>query len=352
MSTILPFHEAILSEIHDPATSDLLVLARGLGLRRIICTLLKIYDSPQNLVLLVNATPEEETEIGEELGIIGCRKPGLRIVGYEAGSSRDRQDLYKRGGLISVTSRILVVDMLQSDIPIDLITGIIVLHAEKVSPLHLVSFITRLYRERNTTGFLKAFTDQPEHITSGMSPLKNVMKELQLRRVSIYPRFHQTIKETLERRQADVVEIAQKLTDYMGEIHGAIVHCMNMILTDLRRVKDLDLEGLSLPAAYFSSFDHIVRKQLDPVWHKVGPTTKSLVRDLGVLRRLVSYLLTYDPLQFHAYCESLIAANNDPETTKAGNRSQWMLTDSANTIFEVYILFAIIPLHSILTDIL
>lgn len=32
---------------------------------------------------------------------------------------------------MSVTSRILVVDMLQSDIPVDLITGIIVLHAEK-----------------------------------------------------------------------------------------------------------------------------------------------------------------------------------------------------------------------------
>lgn len=42
-----------------------------------------------------------------------------------------RQDLYKNGGLISVTSRILVVDMLQSDIPTDLITGIIVLHAER-----------------------------------------------------------------------------------------------------------------------------------------------------------------------------------------------------------------------------
>ena len=44
---------------------------------------------------------------------------------------RARQDLYKQGGLISVTSRILVVDMLQSDIPTHLITRIIVLHAEK-----------------------------------------------------------------------------------------------------------------------------------------------------------------------------------------------------------------------------
>lgn len=32
---------------------------------------------------------------------------------------------------MTVTSRILVVDMLQSDIPIELITGIVILHAEK-----------------------------------------------------------------------------------------------------------------------------------------------------------------------------------------------------------------------------
>ena len=46
-------------------------------------------------------------------------------------SSRERQNLYKQGGIISVTSRILVVDMLQSDIPTELITGMIILHAEK-----------------------------------------------------------------------------------------------------------------------------------------------------------------------------------------------------------------------------
>lgn len=85
MSTLLPFHKSILERIHDPLTSDLLILARGLGLRRIICTLMKIYDSPQNLVLLVNATQEEEPAIGEELGTMGCRKPGLRVVGYEIG---------------------------------------------------------------------------------------------------------------------------------------------------------------------------------------------------------------------------------------------------------------------------
>jgi len=151
MTTLLPFHKFILERIHDPATSDLLILARGLGLRRIICTLMKIYDSPQNLVLLLNTSPGEDSAIGSELGLMGCRKPGLRIVGYEMGKKDRRvfrmhflggmfsdlwrrQDLYKKGGLISVTSRIMVVDMLQSDIPTELITGLMVLHAEKYIP--------------------------------------------------------------------------------------------------------------------------------------------------------------------------------------------------------------------------
>ena len=130
MTTLLPFHTSILERISDPKSNNLLILARGLGLRRIICTLLKIYDAPTNLVLLLNASLEEEQGIGEQLGLMGCRKPGLRIVGYEMGK-KERGDLYKGGGLCSVTSRILVVDMLQSDIPVDLITGIVVLHAEK-----------------------------------------------------------------------------------------------------------------------------------------------------------------------------------------------------------------------------
>jgi len=44
---------------------------------------MKIYHSPRNLVQLINASQEEESTIGEELGTMGCRKPGLRVVGYE-----------------------------------------------------------------------------------------------------------------------------------------------------------------------------------------------------------------------------------------------------------------------------
>ncbi|KAJ7758792.1 hypothetical protein DFH07DRAFT_448152 [Mycena maculata] len=335
MSSLLPFHKAILERIHDPTTSDLLILARGLGLRRIICTLLKVYATEGSSVLLVNATAEEESEIGEELGIMGCRNPGLRVIGYET-ASKERQDLYKQGGLFSVTSRILVVDILQGDIPTSRITGILVLHAERVTPLVLEAFIVRLYREKNKTGFLKAFTDQPEHITNGMSPLKNIMKELQLRTVHIYPRFQEDIKKSLERRRADVIELSQSLSEPMADIHHAIIQCMTSTLGELKRSHStLDLDDFKVENAYFRSFDVVVRRQLDSVWHKIGPKTKQLVTDLGILRRLLLYLLTYDPLQFHAYLETLIATSTVTVLGVKHNRSPWMMSDAAHIIFEV-----------------
>ncbi|PFH49381.1 hypothetical protein AMATHDRAFT_147779 [Amanita thiersii Skay4041] len=335
MTALLPYHKKILEDIHDPANSELLVLARGLGLRRIVCTLMKIYDSPTNLILLVNATQEEESGIGEELSIMGCRKPGLRIIGYETGS-KERQSIYKGGGLISVTSRILVVDMLQSDIPIHLITGILVLHAERITPLVIEAFIVRLYREKNKSGFLKAFTDQPERITSGLSPLKNIMKELQIRKVHIFPRFQEDIKSSLERRRADVVELAQNMTESMSDIHHSLIQCMTTTLSELKRSNtNLDLDDLNVENAYFSSFDLVVRRQLDPVWHKVGPKTKQLVKDLATLRQLLHYLLTYDPIQYHAYLETIITSNSISVTGgPRQHQSPWLLTDAANIIFK------------------
>ncbi|KAM5544497.1 hypothetical protein V8D89_002157 [Ganoderma adspersum] len=335
MSVLLPFHTSVLEKIHDPATSELVLLARGLGLRRVLCKLLQIYDSPHNLVLLVNATPEEEAAIGEELGILGCRNPGLRIVAFETGR-KDRQDLYKKGGLVSITSQIFTVDMLTSDIPTHLITGILILHAERVTPTSAEAFIVRLYREKNKKGFLKAFSDQPEHITSGMSPLRTIMKELQLRTVHIYPRFHVDIKESLDSKTPDIVELHQEMTDSMSEIHSAIVQCMTTTLAELKRANTMfDLDDLSIDNAYFRSFDMIVRRILDPVWHKVGPRTKQLVGDLATLRRLLSYLLTYDGLAFHAYLETLIASNTTGGSGAARqHQSPWMLTDAANIIFQ------------------
>lgn len=78
--TLLPFQSRIVSTfdaLPSATHSGLLILARGLGLRSIITSSLRRYDSPKHLVLVVNATPEDERGMGEDLGM------RLRCVGHE-----------------------------------------------------------------------------------------------------------------------------------------------------------------------------------------------------------------------------------------------------------------------------
>ncbi|KAG8906750.1 hypothetical protein FRB99_006241 [Tulasnella sp. 403] len=327
-SVLLPFQKTILNDIHKPQSSNLVLIARGLGLRRIVCRLLEIYDGPQNLVLLVNATGEEEKGIGSELGTMGVRNPGLRIVDYEM-NKKNRQELYRKGGLISITSRILVVDLLSKDIPAELITGLVILHADRVTPTSLESFIVRLYRKENKDGFVKAFSDQPEQFTQGMYPLKAVMTELQLRDTHMYPRFHEEVQTSLGRRKADVVELYVPMTSKMRDIHQGIVICITATLAELKRSNStLDLDDFNVENAYFKSFDSIVRRQLDPVWHNVGPNTKRLVDDLGTLRHLLTSLLSFDPVTFLRYLEAIILSNS----STAQERSEWLYMEAANVV--------------------
>ncbi|CAE6488441.1 unnamed protein product [Rhizoctonia solani] len=333
---LLPYQKTILSECFDPSSSDLIVIARGLGLRKLVCSLLRIYDNSKSLVLLINCDPDEDTAIGEQLGVMGARHPGLRIVDYEMGS-KARSELYNRGGLVSVTSRILVVDMLKKEIPTEKITGIVVMHAEKCSQLSLEAFIMRLYRDSNTEGFIKAFSDQPEQFTYGMSPLKTIMKELHLRKVHLYPRFHEEVNSSLQRRKADVVEIFPSMTPAMEEIHISLVQCMTATLQEIKRTNSaLDLDEVNVESAYFRHFDAIVRRALAPVWHRVRPATKQLVNDLGTLRSLLVSLLSYDCVALHAYLETIVASNSQANAAgkgqKRADQSPWLYTDAANVL--------------------
>jgi DNA excision repair protein ERCC-4 len=48
-------------------------------------------------------------------------------------------------------------------------------------------------------------------------------------------RFHEDVKQSLERRKADVVQIGVPMTPFMKDIHGAIIQCIEATLSDLKR---------------------------------------------------------------------------------------------------------------------
>ncbi|GAA5837199.1 hypothetical protein JCM5353_001595 [Sporobolomyces roseus] len=332
---LLPFQRDLLTELipsegATPTSTDgMVIMARGLGLRSVVTTFLKIYDMPEKLVFLLNATADEERGFAEEVGM------RLKIVGYDLPEAT-REKMYKDGGLFSVSSTILITDMLKGSVPVELITGMVVMHAESVTPTSQEAFVIRIYRQSNKTGFLKAFSDQPEAFTFGLSPLQTTLVQLKLREVVIYPRFHEAVDRDLKKRKADVIEFYQPLTPAMMDIQNAIIDCMEATLSEIKRSNHyLEVEELTVENALFRSFDSLVRAQLDQVWHKVGAKTKSLVADLTTLRKLQTFLLSMDCVRYLQYLETLLSSYTPTlGALDKRERPAWLGTPAADTIFK------------------
>lgn len=151
------------------------------------------------------------------------------------------------------------------------------------------AFIIRVYRENNKRGFLKAFSDSPEPFTTGFAPLANSMRNLFLRKTSLWPRFHVTVAEALEgHRKAEVIELEVPMSDKMREIQNAVLECVEICIGELKKANaGLDMADWTLDSALHRSFDVAIRRQLDPIWHRVSFRTRQIVSDLSDLRAIL-----------------------------------------------------------------
>jgi len=222
-----------------------------------------------------------------------------------------REKMYAGGGIFSITSRILIVDFLSGLLNPATVTGLVALHAERISTTSLEAFIIRIYRQKNKKGFLKAFSDQPEPFATGFQPLTGILKNLFLRKPMLFPRFHVTVAKSLEgRRKAEVIELEVPMTDAMRDIQNAIMECVEVSIMELKKGNTgLEMDDWNLDSALHRNFDAIVRRQLDPVWHRTTFRTRQIVRDLSILRTILHALLTYDAVSFNKFLDTVLAAS-------------------------------------------
>ena len=154
---MLPYaNQMFLDILHE---DGLVVTAKGLGLDDVFFSLLKVYSDPGNLVLVVGTNDEEEEYFIQNLQKEPDIKAQPKKVTAE-NSASERQQIYLNGGVLFITTRILVVEMLTERIPMNLITGILVYKAHKTVSTCQEAFIIRLFREKNKKGFIKAWTSQ------------------------------------------------------------------------------------------------------------------------------------------------------------------------------------------------
>ncbi|OJJ04921.1 hypothetical protein ASPVEDRAFT_822007 [Aspergillus versicolor CBS 583.65] len=247
-----------------------------------------------------------------------------------------RERIYAEGGILSVTSRILVVDLLSKLLDPEKVTGLVVLHADKIVATSTEAFIVRIFRHANKSGFLKAFSDSPEPFTTGFAPLANSLRNLFLRKASLWPRFHVTVAESLEgHRKAEVIELEVPMSDKMREIQNAVLECVELCIGELKKANTgLDMADWTLDSALHRSFDIAIRRQLEPMWHRVSFRTKQIVSDLSDLRAILHALLTYDAVSFVKYLDTIVTAHSPPPGSTRHNYSPWLFLDAAHVLFQ------------------
>jgi DNA excision repair protein ERCC-4 len=103
---------------------------------------------------------------------------------------------------------------------------------------------------------------------------------------------------------------------------------MDTCVAELRKSAAVDLTDLTLEKGMTETFDHFIRRQLEPVWNKVSFTVRGVVNELKTLRKLLSYLLRYDAVTFYTYLETLHTCSRFQR-----NPEMWMLTPQAEVLF-------------------
>lgn len=406
LSTVLPFQKEII--IKMLAKDSLLILGRGLGMVKVASNLIHAIDvagnglndldmtkpkdlrpnskSEQSLVIVLGALDRELDTIREELRELAIidgigtifpededlitddkssqqinheppknRHRGVTILKTDSRYTVEKRvSLYAKGGVFIVTSRIFIVDILSNVIDPTKITGIVVMHADRITHHSTESFILRVFRQKNKFGFIKALSDVPENF-SGFSPLASVIRNLRVSQVFLWPRFHVEVDDSLTLKHlmytssrtgqlkrpqtadvSSVIEIEVELTESMKQIQTVIMACIEECLGRIKKLyAQIDIDFWNLDSAMSQNFDFIVRKQMDPIWHRLSSKTKRDVFDLTTLRQLLVNLPSYDPITFYKAIDTIYFQGIPQPGTLRDPDSRLLFSDSFESLLEI-----------------
>ncbi|KQK24186.1 DNA repair endonuclease UVH1 [Brachypodium distachyon] len=334
---MLPFEEQVAADLLEDPNGGLVVLSSGLPLASLVATLLLHLHHQSSsdssgvggggCFLILSATDTLKSQIRRilvqsQLLQVHDVPPDLPANHRRALYSSEKGD----GVALFLSPRVLAADLLTSHLLPSRVQALLLLSAHRSSDTSSDAFIARLLRQHRLLP-VYAFSDRPHAMVAGFAKAERTMKSLYIRRLHLWPRFHVLAAADLERSPPEVIDIRVPMTHPMMGIQASILEAMDACLKELRRTYKVDVEDLTVDKGLFKSFDEIVRRQLDPIWHTLGKKTKQLVADLRTLRKLLDYLLRYDAVTYLKYLDTLRVSE--------GVRSVWILADSSHKIFEL-----------------
>ena len=336
----LPTYRRIFADL--VSADGLLVLARGCGLRILLAKFAKIHCAGSGTVCILGLDAMEGAALVDMVAADGIPDDRLPFVVDADTGAPARQRLYARGGCLIITSRIIIVDMLAGRVaggPLKptapQIAGFLVANAHHVTETSTEAFILRLYRERGGTGFIKAFSDDPETLASGFNRVENTLRALRVPKLYLWPRFHVLLARDLDAARPQVEELSTPLTPLQVTVQRAILECMDGCLAQIRATTHVDVDELTLENGLFEEFDTMLRLQLGRSLPSLPARTRAALDDLHTLRKLLGYLGRYDAVTFCQLLDSIrasaLAAAN---ATGGGAPSEWVTTAAGARLFN------------------
>uniref|UniRef100_A0AC34G065 Uncharacterized protein n=1 Tax=Panagrolaimus sp. ES5 TaxID=591445 RepID=A0AC34G065_9BILA len=269
---LLPHEQTLML---DTMNDDVLfITGRGIGIERLCLHHLHMYSDPKLLVLVLNTSSADEHFFLNKLkemnptcppklinsdvsvkqretvyldggvqfitsrvlmvDLLTDRIPVQNVTGIVIYRAHE-ETVYLDGGVQFITSRVLMVDLLTDRIPVQNVTGIVIYRAHEILRSFQESFILRLYREKKAGGFVKAFSDNPNIITSsGIGQLQRLFDKLYVKNVRLLPRFDSVIKETYDAAPPKLCELEVDLPVQLRKVRMGL---MDIIRTCVRELK-------------------------------------------------------------------------------------------------------------------
>lgn len=376
LTLALPFQYDMIQSLlitDDP----FIIMGKGLGMSNIVANMLHILGTPTKingvlkraLVIVLNASATDNQQIGEELQELfwldahmtddneeinethnnnnlhnrnidldneDINMRTFNVLTADSLSVEQRRQLYLKGGIVSVTSRIFIVDLLSGVVHPNRITGLVILNVETLRNYSNESFITEIYRSQNKWGFIKGFSESPENFTMEFSPLLRRMKDLRFKRVLLWPRFRMEISKCLNKatNTNNVIEVKIQLTNSMLQIQFGLIECLKKCIAELNRKNpELALEWWNIDNALDLNFLKSIDSVMIPNWHRISFESKQLVKDIRFLKQLLELLIVSDAVDFYEEVQISLEANK-PSVSKHHSESPWLMLDESQLVIS------------------
>ena len=326
----LEFEDDMLRQVvHEDC---LVVVSKGIGMERLMIKIMATYTEPEHIVLVIGSESDLETYIMKYFEGLDTPVNRLPRVVSASISISAREKMYIEGGVLFISSTILVMDLLVDRVPLENVAGIIVCDAHKILESNQDSFILRLYRMKNKEGFIKAFTQTPSALTRGFGTLDRVMRALFVNQIFLWPRHHPDICKSLDTRaKPDVIEMRFTLTPLMESIQFAVMDLINMCLKEMKESNSsylCDADELTVENALTPNFSRLLRRQFEPIWNQLNYRTKRIIGDIKLLRQVLFSLTDDDCVTFYCLVESI------RQSVKLDSQvSDWIFWEPAETLF-------------------